>query len=233
LKILTFNLGHRRSTAREIVRALGESEADVVALQEVGPHHAVAIGMELARAYPHQVMDGLGIDGMGLLSRYPIVEHEFFTLSSPRAHLRVRLDADGRALEVLDVHAMVWVGFFGRVAPGAGDLTELAARALASSPAVLVGDLNTWPGSGVYRILERAGLRDAFADVSEAPGFTFPVFGRYRGLPLPPFLRLDYVWTTPDLCCVRAEVGRTAGSDHLPVLAELAWADARDDEAGA
>ena len=153
---------------------------------------------------------------------------EFFSLSSPRAHLRARVDAGGRAIEVFNVHALVWVGFFGRAAPGARDIRELADRAVSAAPAVLVGDLNTWPGSGIYRVLARAGLRDAFGGASEGPGFTFPVFGRYRGLPLPPFLRLDYIWITPDLRCLRAEVGDTAGSDHLPLAADLAWADPED-----
>jgi len=41
-------------------------------------------------------------------------------------------------------------------------------------------------------------------------------------MPMLPFLRVDYIWSTPDLTALAAWLGEDAGSDHLPVLARLA-----------
>jgi endonuclease/exonuclease/phosphatase (EEP) superfamily protein YafD len=52
-------------------------------------------------------------------------------------------------------------------------------------------------------------------------GFTFTRF-RSIGLPL---WRIDYVLHSPDLVSLRAVVGDYGGSDHRPVMAELAFAE--------
>jgi vancomycin resistance protein VanJ len=44
---------------------------------------------------------------------------------------------------------------------------------------------------------------------------------------LVPLVRIDYVWYTDDFRATRAWVGPDAGSDHLPVLAELVWEEMR------
>jgi endonuclease/exonuclease/phosphatase family metal-dependent hydrolase len=48
------------------------------------------------------------------------------------------------------------------------------------------------------------------------------LFGRFLHLPLPPLVRIDYVWHTPDLRALRCQTGPDGGSDHLPLQAELA-----------
>jgi endonuclease/exonuclease/phosphatase family metal-dependent hydrolase len=40
---------------------------------------------------------------------------------------------------------------------------------------------------------------------------------------MPPVVRIDYVWHTRHFIATRAWVGGRTGSDHLPVIAELAW----------
>jgi endonuclease/exonuclease/phosphatase (EEP) superfamily protein YafD len=92
---------------------------------------------------------------------------------------------------------------------------------IASSPSLLVGDFNKTPFSLLYQRLRRHGLLDAFQEVGCGFGFTFPVFGRFLRLPLPPLVRIDYIWHTPDLRAIRCRTGPDGGSDHLPLRAEL------------
>ena len=40
---------------------------------------------------------------------------------------------------------------------------------------------------------------------------------------IPPLLRLDYIWHTPDLRASQAWLGDPFGSDHRPVVAILRW----------
>ncbi|MDX2139325.1 MAG: hypothetical protein SF123_14665 [Chloroflexota bacterium] len=66
---------------------------------------------------------------------------------------------------------------------------------------------------------------DAFAAVGEVGfGFTFPHITRR---PLPPVLRLDYVFYDSHFRGIDARVWSDSGSsDHLPVLVRLALRDA-------
>jgi endonuclease/exonuclease/phosphatase family metal-dependent hydrolase len=108
---------------------------------------------------------------------------------------------------------------------------RLADLAMEAAPAVLLGDFNVVPNSGVYQRLLTRGLVDAFAESGKGPERTFPVRfantprplrGRTVSLKTPPLVRLDYVWHTPDIRSVATWVGDDTGSDHLPVLSRLA-----------
>ena len=75
-----------------------------------------------------------------------------------------------------------------------------------------------------YVSLTRVGLTDAFRKAGYGFGFTFPAkSNRYPILPDFPLFRIDYIWTTRELSVCHAWVGDDAGSDHLPVFADLVW----------
>jgi len=80
---------------------------------------------------------------------------------------------------------------------------------------ILLGDLNTSPWSpSYYRLEASAGLRNG------ARGFgLFPTWP--PGLP-PLMIPLDHCWLSPGLRATSFEVGPRVGSDHLPVLVEIA-----------
>lgn len=81
---------------------------------------------------------------------------------------------------------------------------------------IFCGDLNTPPISAVYRRFA-AVLGDAARKVKPTRLATFP--SRF------PFMRLDYLFISPDVRVLDVNVPRTAltrlASDHLPVLADL------------
>jgi endonuclease/exonuclease/phosphatase family metal-dependent hydrolase len=79
--------------------------------------------------------------------------------------------------------------------------------------AVLAGDLNAEPGSAAITVLRRGGLRDLLA----ARGLGRA--GTYSSIH--PTSRIDYLWASPDVAAVSAEVVRTTASDHLPVMARV------------
>ncbi len=74
-----------------------------------------------------------------------------------------------------------------------------------------------------YARLVHAGLTDAFRAAGQGFGFTWPATLHDAYLSPPPLARIDYIFHTPHFYPRRAWVGPAIGSDHLPVLAELAW----------
>ena len=108
-------------------------------------------------------------------------------------------------------------------------ISGIAVVATRGQPAVLLTDFNRVGWQAAYRQLRQSGLIDAFGTAGRGTGFTLPTrlsHLAYRGhplgeLPLPPLLRVDYVWHTAHFRALASWIGGNAGSDHLPVLAEL------------
>lgn len=227
LRVASFNLGDDVTPPASAVAWIRGCGADLVCLQEVSESNAAAIERELLDVYPHQVLYGLGCLGSGLLSKRPILADELLTLDSPRSYIVARIDTGegaraGPPLTVIGFHAPATFSLLGRLSPGGRDLDRLARLALERAPAILVGDFNTTEFSDAYRRIAATGLTDAFRSVDGSLGFTFPLPFRYHGAPLVPLVRIDYLWHTPDLVTTAARVGADGGSDHLPLLVELA-----------
>jgi vancomycin resistance protein VanJ len=220
LRVLSLNLGDERSDPHLVERALVLSGADVVLLQEVAPRNERHLARALASLFPHQAWHPNGLGGKALLSRLPLVREELLTFPDGSSALDATLDVDGRALRVLCVHHRAWTAATGRLGSGVRGVEDWAReRVRAGEAALVVGDLNSTPGSGVLRALEELGLACALEEAGAA--FTFPVAGRYRGWPGGPMFAVDHVLAGPGLESVDAWVGEDASSDHLPVAADL------------
>lgn len=234
-KIMSFNAGAGLSKPERLVAMLRSSDSDIVGLQELDITQSKAIEDDLHPEYPYQVHHPAGFEGKGLASRFPILEHEQIDLYPGRPDLRCVVDLSGVRLTVIVAHppppiSFLGIGFDGRAKAQIEGLIHLAR----SSPrSVILGDFNAISWQDNCTRMRAAGLVDSFQRAGCGRGFTLPrrfgpwrrlesVGSMLRGRSLYPFLRVDYIWHTPDLRCLRAWVGDDAGSDHLPVLAHLA-----------
>ena len=78
---------------------------------------------------------------------------------------------------------------------------------------ILLGDLNSEPDYAEMQLIADAGRVDSWAEAGTGDGLTWPAVG--------PFERIDWVWHTPDLRAVDADVPATTASDHLPLFVSL------------
>ncbi|HEY7032381.1 MAG TPA: endonuclease/exonuclease/phosphatase family protein [Thermomicrobiales bacterium] len=229
--VMTYNLGNGLAEPDRLVSGLRASTADLIGLQELESSQAEAIAGNLGDLFPHQILHPAGFAGKGLLSRYAIIEQEQLHFSPDRPDLRVVIDLDGLPLTVIVAHPrppqvrLTGVAFD----PVTTDQIEMLAEiAVASGPAVVVGDFNMTVRHARYADWTSAGLIDAFRAIRRG-GATLPVRvgrsvrmkDRLLGFPLRPVVRVDYIWHTAHLAAQAAWVGDDAGSDHLPVLARL------------
>lgn len=223
LTVMAYNVGSGWAQPDDLIAALQDSGADVVALLEVAPWQADELSEALEDLYPYRVLYGYGVTGKGLLSRYPILEEELFSLpTSHMTHLRATLNVDGMPLNLIAAHPprphIGRGGFY--YSRGHDDIVTLAEMAAsADGPTIMLGDFNTSDLGEDYALVANTGLTDAFRVAGWGFGLTFP----NRPLPFRPVTRIDYIWYSEHFYAVRAWVGPDAGSDHLPVLAELVW----------
>ncbi len=210
----------RRFAPDRIARVLVEIGADIIALQEL---ELRAGGFDMLAYLQHETgfhaIAGPTISstdrdfGNGLLSRFPIVSVAQVRLDvarrEPRGAIDAIVDCGGAPLRVIATHLGL------RPSERRDQVKRLldTVRAGPSLPTVLLGDLNEW-------FLKGRPLRWLHEHFGESPArATFPS-------PLP-LLALDRVWSSPASLLRRVRVHRSRlarrASDHLPLVARLAW----------
>lgn len=226
LGVLAWNLELGQPADATVTERLADSDAAIVGLVELTPHHAAAIQGDRALVDRHATVElrpKAGSLGIGLLSTLP-------PIGEPRLYhdppiLVQQLDAgQGRTVTVVVAHPLP-----GRIDTATGDVpigydSTPRDRHLAQvrgivdpilrsgEPLVLLGDFNVVDREPGYADLA-AGLVDAHRAVGLGPGDTWRP-GRLEWLPMG-LLRIDYVFTGNGVSPVSlAPDCRPTGSDH-------------------
>ena len=232
---MTYNVGNGLAKPEQLIPLLQSSGADLIGLQELSIVQAQAICQDLSSLYPYQALFPGGFEGQGVISRYPICSVEQLHLYPSRPDLYCVVLINGISLGVIVAHPppphlrILGIQFDSQTKT---QISALIKKAVASPPAVLLGDLNTREWTDTYADILAAGLKDAYRSAGDGAGHTLPVrLGLWkrlqsinrmmRWIPLLPMIRVDYIWYTDSLTAITAWVGADAGSDHLPVLARL------------
>ncbi|MBW3576228.1 MAG: endonuclease/exonuclease/phosphatase family protein [Actinobacteria bacterium] len=233
VRVASYNTYIRSSDLSHVFSIARAERPDVLLVQEITPRRAAELEAELGDTYPHRWFgDEVGrVGGVGVLSRFPIVALR--PVPPPRPASRptavVHLDVGGRPLQIVPVHLTspcpdCGASLLGRqrleVDVRRAEIDAALAELDPDIPAVVGGDLNSTRRSDPYRHLVAAGFRDPQIEAGAGPGFTWPA-GTDR-LPDRPLLRIDWVMAR-GMIPVDAWVASTDGSDHRPVLADLAW----------
>ncbi|MDQ3678617.1 MAG: endonuclease/exonuclease/phosphatase family protein [Actinomycetota bacterium] len=214
-----------------VIRA---QKPDLVALQEVGRHWSADSDFgdqaaELEGLLGMQSVFGANLDrdppepgaprrqyGTAILSAWPLRGSESILLprastdNEQRGLLVLDIDLEGAPFRVHNTH--LGVGADDRRLQVEAILAEADKAAL---PHVLLGDFNARPTAPeLTPLFER--FSDAWNVAGEGDGFTFPASE--------PKARIDYVLVSPQLRVSGVRVPALPGSDHLPLVAELALA---------
>jgi len=156
--------------------------------------------------------------GIALYSRFPF---EQLPLNLPEGDVRpgilVRLDAGDAHVSLLTIHprAPIRRGHFEL----RNDVLASAADCLNSlpEPKVCIGDLNCSTFSAFHaEFVRRTGLRSAREGIGVLP--SWPTFLGFRWMMIP----IDHCFVSHDICVIKSRTGERIGSDHLPLLVELA-----------
>ena len=229
LRLMTFNIQTpTEGEVANLIAIIDSTDADIVAIQELSVVASTHFEEYFSNKYPHQALHpDEDYAGQGVLSRFPIQEDQYWRyngLPGALGHQRVLLEIDGREVVLYNVHPVPPVTYQQHLnaAPHRSAIRRLLDDMnQENAPLLLVGDLNMTDQFHGYRLLNER-YTDAFRAVGTAGfGFTFPY---KQQVPLPPFLRLDYIFYGPSFVGIRAEVWpNTGSSDHASVVADLAF----------
>lgn len=224
LHLLSFNINKDNQQVDQMIRVIRDSNADVVAIQELSPQLAKAADEQLADLYSYRAFHPqTDFSGQGVLSRYPLSNDEFWQINL--GHQHVDVDWNGQTITLFNVHPIHPLrGFRFDGEARAMEVNDVLRRTeTITTPLLIVGDFNMTNLSDDYaRVTDRYG--DTYEQVGWGMGFGFPNFANAFHIRfIPPLARIDYIFHDTHFQPVEIYVGNdSAGSDHFPVYATLA-----------
>ncbi|MFP5318492.1 MAG: endonuclease/exonuclease/phosphatase family protein [Acidimicrobiia bacterium] len=220
IRVATCNVRFPSRNSVPLGEELAAAEPDVLLFQELSAEHVAMVKSTGAfDRYPWSYVDPRpGSFGAGIWSRWPLSEGETWAPGG-LPMVRAVIDVEGTPVRVFDVHCKApmrrrWIPIWKE------QLADVA-EAVRSSPwpAIVAGDFNSTYGHAPFRrLLSDAGLRSAHVEAGRGLATTWPRGGRV----MPALFRLDHVLVTDGLTVLEVREGRGTGSDHRPVIADLA-----------
>ena len=228
--VMTYNVLGFNPHLDHLSVVIDVDDPDIVGLHELSPSMIEFLDDHYAEHYPFRRLE----KWVGLMSRYPILEYEFFQLSEGNGTWAQRfvLDIDGHHTNLLNIHLQspplkgihpfglpigIPTGFLNQRRDA--DTLDVVSRAeILGDPILVIGDFNLADQQSLYALLTER-LKDAHRESGWGMGFTFSRFPPFA----PAMWRIDYILYSPDLVSLKTTTGDYGGSDHHPVTAILAF----------
>lgn len=219
IRIFSANLKYTNTRMVPMSIEIRDARPDVVLLQELSPANLDALratgvldDFEFSLVQPRLMPTGTGV-----FSRLPLSDAEPWDVAG-MINARATVTVGGQKLRIFDIHTNAPFG-----APGAPrweqQLSQIRKAVMAEKgPLVVAGDFNASYGHRGFRALLDAGLSDAHTERGRGWVTTWPRDLRV----IPAFVRLDHVLVSRHLAVVGIAEGVGKGSDHRPVIVDLA-----------
>jgi endonuclease/exonuclease/phosphatase (EEP) superfamily protein YafD len=211
LRLLTFDIGADNERFDDIADFILGSSADIVLLQDVSCSAADRLMPKLRAAYPNAFVPADSCAGQAMLAKRPWGEvGQSITATRKPLLVWARFQWGNRGFTLTGVRLA------DAIAPNeqAGDARRLLAHIETQGGAQIVaGALNLTPFAWKFAQLQNAGLGQHATYLATWPA-------RWR---VPLFL-MDNVLSTEDIASVRVTTGPPLGSDHRPLIADIAFA---------
>ena len=160
--------------------------------------------------YPYQI----DIQGSStvILSRWPLEDRVDGSFKA------ATIFVEGQPIRLINVHAPYLFNRGGTEAIDAYYERLLEQLTLEEGPLVVAGDLNVTQYSGWYRSLMREGLQSCHQLTGRGRVTTWP-----NGKMSIPAIRLDHALISSELACLSIVEGLGSGTDHKPLIFDLAF----------
>lgn len=216
LAVASANVHHANSDAGLLLAWVRQVQPDILVLMEVSP--AFADQLQQLEGYPYrQIVPQEDPFGIALLSRLPLgaVRVTKDTWQIPRIEAEVRVN--GRAVMLFAEHPMPPLNpvFY---TERDQKIEKRAAFIQGKGQAgILLGDLNATVWSSALQGVRARGLRRASPLAPSWPALAGPMGRALPGIPI------DNILVSSEFGVVSQIRGPWIGSDHYPVMVQLAW----------
>lgn len=224
LKVVTFNVDLKQYADPKTIEAVGQTESDVVVLQEVNTGWRTVLEERYAETYPYRAYHGRASGGLAILSRYPFEDRGVVAGVDgwhPAWHLLV--DSSIGPVQFLIVHLKPPYskregisGYFDADAAHLREVQSFSESCEEGYPTLVMGDFNESPGGAALTFLEDRGFANILPQFRPGQETWRYAKSQYnQGIDT-----LDHILYQPtELDPLNAYVRYYGNSDHLPVVA--------------
>lgn len=218
IRLMTANVYFGNPDYSGMAAEVGEVDPDVLFLQEYGPRMEQALRYSgVAERYPYvKVAYENQYFGTALYSKLPLTEVTVVR-AGDRPYIKATIEVGGQSVHLYDIHATS-PGLAPNVASSWNEGWSDITKALRGDSEMLIaaGDFNMNQQHHWYRELKKAGFESAHEERGRGNATTWP-----KGRKLRP-IRIDQVFHSTGIVCLSIREGIGEGSDHRPVIADLA-----------
>ena len=229
MKIMTFNTQHCLNFLEQkidfdlMAKTITDLKADIVGLNEMyngGEGDFLMQTAELSYRtglsysyFAKAIHENIGDYGNGFISRYPIVKAETIIIPDPSPRRTPGGYYETRCLlkATLENGYTVLVTHFGLCRDEQENAVDTIINHILSEKCILMGDFNVIPEDSILDPI-RTKMKDA-ASLLCNDGLSWPSDK--------PRMKIDYIFVSPDIELISAEVPSIVASDHRPHVAEI------------
>jgi endonuclease/exonuclease/phosphatase (EEP) superfamily protein YafD len=226
-KVATYNVLGEMSDDRETIETIGDTNADVICLQEVTPEWREVLIERYSQTYPYMLFkEHTGASGLGVISRYPLSGGELMFVRRWHPAWRVNAQTPAGWLQLLVVHLRAKFddrGYESVVSSYANwendhvlQTQAYVGSNLEEAPTVVLGDFNEGPTDAAVEYLESAGYENVLPLYH--PGqYTW----RHASVGDQANDAIDHILFNRFMDSLNAYVLVRGNSDHIPVIAHF------------
>jgi endonuclease/exonuclease/phosphatase (EEP) superfamily protein YafD len=223
VRLMSMNLMFNNRNANAIVDQIRQADPDIVAIQEYTQFADELLPRELAD-YPYRLTDPDDNEdprGMALFSRIPMqAELQHMNGSIWRRQIRASLLIDGKPVVLYDIHPASPQSMAAIMRNRVETADLIGQFQQEHDPLIVVGDFNATPQTPNLHAYESLGLCSTHDLAGIGRGTTWPDVGLIKHLP---GFRIDHILLGQQLTCTEDHVGGPTGSDHRPIIADIAY----------
>jgi endonuclease/exonuclease/phosphatase (EEP) superfamily protein YafD len=219
VRIVSANVRFDNQSRPALARELMSYDADVLVLQEITPTWWETLRAEgVLRAYPYHA-EALyrSAGGAAIVSKRPLFGERVVEVAGWPL-VSVDVSTEGGVVRLVDVHSVPPAFDYPLSQQMLHGITDHLMERLADGvPTIVAGDFNATPYNRWVHTVQGLGLSSAHEAVGRPLATTWP-----NGLHKFPPLRIDHVFFTGTLVPLRVREGNGTGSDHRPVITDIA-----------
>lgn len=218
ITLMTANVYFGNPDYSGISAEIFQVDPDVLFLQEFSQRIEVQLRKDgIEDRYPYrQTAFENRYYGVTLYSKLPLSDLSVIE-GGGRPYIRATVQIGGQTVTLYDLHPTS-PGFGRHVADDWNEGWEAISKALDAESGLVIaaGDLNMDQHHRWYRKLKSIGLVESHEERGRGSATTWPQGRKLRRI------RIDHVFHSKGIVCLSIREGRGEGSDHKPVIAELA-----------
>lgn len=214
IRIFQSNVDKYDNNYPQVISLVREEKPDIAVFLEVGKRGAKKLEILkdiLPYAIAHQDVD---IDGAAIYSKLPLINTSIKSLGGGRKSILADVSIQKKLISVIAVHPSQALGkaYFEE---RNRQLAAIADYAATVKNPLVVGDFNVTMWSPYYkRFISKSKLHNARRGFGVLPTWhtSYPLL----------FIPIDHCFVGGDIEVLKMRLGRSVGSDHLPVITDLA-----------